>query len=132
MTGQGTVRPAFTANEWEAHVAAVPRRVLVDELGGFSEDYDLGWTYDNCNVADRAAYLGHQILVAEDVEVRGFDHKLFFPNPIDRPELLNARRHYDEMRAIWRGEKPPKYGFVEATCSAGSTSTSRPEPSNSI
>lgn len=75
ITGSG-LHPAQPI-EWEGNYASVTKRIC-EELGGFDEDFDYGWGYDNTNFAERAQALGYEIWLDESNEHVGFSHELLF------------------------------------------------------
>lgn len=94
-----------TPEEWEANVAIAPMEAI-RELGGFDEEYDDGWSWDNVNLAERAAMLGYKFVLDES----------------NRPQLLyhekettiepNGERHAQVMRDIQEGKRPLKCDYL--------------------
>jgi hypothetical protein len=62
-TGINKVRKC-RPDEWEANVSIAPMKII-KKLGGFDEEYDNGWSWDNVNLAQRAALLGAKFLLDE-------------------------------------------------------------------
>lgn len=91
--------------EWEANVAIAPLKVLY-ELGGFDEDYDNGWSWDNVNVAERAKMLGHRFYLDETIRPQLLYHKK------EPAENLNGDRHATTMEKIRNGELPIKLDYL--------------------
>lgn len=58
--------------EWEANVGLAPMQMLRD-IGGFWNELDKGWSWDNVDVAGRAAMIGADFIIDET----------------NRPKLLN-------------------------------------------
>jgi GT2 family glycosyltransferase len=102
--GLDTVRPCQPA-EWEANVAIAPMEAI-KQLGGFDEEYDKGWSWDNVNLAERAAMLGFKFLADESNRPVLIDH------PKETDMELNAERHYATMEAIRRGDRPIKLDYL--------------------
>jgi hypothetical protein len=93
--------------EWEANVAIAPMKAM-RELGGFCEEYDNGWSWDNVNVAERAAMLGYKFIIDESNRPRLLPHE-----QTSKLEMkLNGDRHAKEMEAIRNGWKPLKYNYL--------------------
>lgn len=107
-TGTGGVREC-EPKQWEINVAIAPMKALKD-LGGFDEEYDKGWSWDNVNIADRAFLLGYKFYIDESIKPT----LLYHPKEPDlHPELvLNHERHEETMRAIARGERPIKLEYL--------------------
>jgi hypothetical protein len=63
--------------EWEGNYGSVPRDV-VQAIGGFDEDFDAGWGYDNVNFAERALAAGYPCWLDEENECYAFSHELLF------------------------------------------------------
>ena len=103
VDGPRSCRP----EEWEANVAIAPMAIL-RELGGFDEDYDNGWSWDNVNIAQRAAMLGCKFIVDESNRPKLLPHEL-----TSKLELtLNLDRHMKNMKAIREGKKPLRLDFL--------------------
>lgn len=82
--------------EWEANVAVAPMDIL-KLLGGFDEEYDNAWSWDNVNVADRAQLLGCKFICDETNRPQ----LLYHPKVRNLP--LNAEWHAKTMREIRTG-----------------------------
>lgn len=94
-----TCRP----EEWEANVAIAPMSVL-RELGGFEEELDNGWAWDNVNVAERAAMLGCNFIIDESNRPKLLPHELTSKLELE----LNEERHTRIMKEIRDGIRPLK------------------------
>lgn len=100
--GFDTVRPCLP-DEWEANVAIAPR-AIIRELGGFDEEYDYGWSWDNVNLAERAQMLGCDFLLDETNRPQLLYH-------VKEPELnpnmpMNGELHAQKMHNIRLGKEP--------------------------
>lgn len=93
--------------EWEANVALAPMPVI-RELGGFDEEYDNGWSWDNCNLAERAAMLGCKFILDESNRPQLIPHELFSKLQLE----LNGERHEATMKAIRSGKKPLRLNYL--------------------
>lgn len=102
--GVDCVRPC-TPDEWEANVAIAPMAVI-QELGGFDEEYDNGWSWDNVNVAERAAMLGHKFFLDEANRPQLLNH----PKEKDMPP--NGEFHVQRMREIQDGKRPISVSYL--------------------
>ncbi len=91
--------------EWEANVAIAPMAVI-RELGGFDEEYDDGWSWDNVNLAERAEILGCNFILDETNNPRLLPH--------DRSEIkeLNGEFHAQRMREIRAGDRPLRLNYL--------------------
>lgn len=92
-------------DEWEANVAIAPM-LVIKELGGFDCEYDNAWSWDNVNLAERAAMLGIKFIIDESNRPK----LLFHEKETDMP--INAQRHADTMEKIRRGQKPLKLNYL--------------------
>jgi glycosyltransferase involved in cell wall biosynthesis len=90
---------------WEANVALAPMKVI-KELGGFDEEYDNGWSWDNCNLAERAELLGCDFLMDERVKPLLHDHE---PSDVHN---LNGEFHEQRMRDIKAGLYPLRLAYL--------------------
>jgi hypothetical protein len=91
--------------EWEANVAIAPMSVI-RELGGFDEEYDDGWSWDNVNLAERAAILGCKFIIDETNCPRLLPH--------DKSDIkeLNGEFHAQRMREIRAGDRPLRLDYL--------------------
>lgn len=103
-TGTNTPRPC-TAAEWEANVAIAPMAVI-RELGGFDEEYDEGWSWDNVNLAERAAMLGCNFIIDES------NRPKLYPHEKVRGMFPNGDFHAQTMEKIKNGEKPLRLNYL--------------------
>lgn len=105
----GTAAPrSCTPAEWEANVAIAPM-AIIRELGGFDEEYDDGWAWDNVNIADRAAMLGAKFICDESNRPKLYPHEM--SSHLTIPP--NGDRHAATMRAIREGRKPLKLPYLQ-------------------
>lgn len=93
--------------EWETNVAIAPMKAL-RELGGFNEEYDNGWSWDNVNVAERAAMLGYRFIIDESNRPKLLPHE----QTSKLTMKTNGERHAKEMELIRKGLKPLKYNYL--------------------
>lgn len=61
-------------NEWEIDWGAAPLKAL-KEIGGFDEELDKGWGFDNVNVGMRAELAGYKFYNIKDNIAKGYDHE---------------------------------------------------------
>jgi hypothetical protein len=92
--------------EWEANVAAAPMDVL-RALGGFDEEYDNGWSWDNVNIAERAQMLGCRFICDESNRPQLLYH------PKERSMPLNARFHDLAMSQTRTGRRPLRLPYLD-------------------
>lgn len=90
-------------DEWEANVAIAPMKAI-RELGGFDEDYDNGWSWDNVNLAERADILGYEFWLDESNRPQLLPHD----PPHDGSLEPNGEFHAKRMKAIREGRYPLK------------------------
>lgn len=93
--------------EWEANVAIAPMSVI-RELGGFDEEYDNGWAWDNVNLAHRAFLLGCRFLIDETNRPKLYPHEMSSHKTL----TPNGDRHEQTMRAIMHGEKSLRLNYL--------------------
>jgi len=83
---------------------------IIRQLGGFDEEYDNGWAWDNVNLAQRAFLLGCKFLIDETNRPKLYPH-----DQIDHTTLTsNADRHTQTMQDIMDGKKPLKLNYLDA------------------
>ena len=93
--------------EWEANVAAAPMDII-RALGGFDEEYDLGWSWDNVNLAERAAILNCNFILDESNRPKLLPHELTSKLELE----LNAERHARTMDEIRNELRPLNCGYL--------------------
>lgn len=103
IDGIRQIRP----EEWETNVAIAPMKIL-KELGGFWEELDNGWSWDNVHLAQRAAMLGCRFLVDESNRPQLLPHEQTSKLKLE----LNAQRCADNIAAIRAGKAPLKLGYL--------------------
>lgn len=59
--------------EWEIDCGSAPRAALV-EIGGFDEELDRAWGFDNVNVALRADLKGYKFYCLPEIRAKAWDH----------------------------------------------------------
>lgn len=105
-TGADLPRPC-RPEEWEANVALAPMGIL-RELGGFDEEYDWGFAWDNVNISQRAAMLGCRFILDESNRPKLYPHE-----QEDKKNLTpNGEYHERVMREIRDGERPLKLPYL--------------------
>lgn len=87
--------------EWEANVALAPMKIMRD-LGGFWEELDKGWSWDNVHAAKRAAMMGAKFIIDESNRPKLLPHEQSSKLKME----LNADRCEDNIRAIREGRAP--------------------------
>lgn len=106
-TGSDTVhriRPEF----WEANVAIAPMDI-VRALGGFEENLDDGWAYDNVHLAQRAAMLGCKFLIDETNRPQLLEHEQTSKLKLE----LNDHRCATDIAQIRAGKKPLRLPYLD-------------------
>lgn len=107
-TWQDEVRECH-AVEWEENVSMAPLKAF-KELGGYDEEYDNGWAWNNCNVAERADMLGYRFLLDETNRPQLIFH---VKEPVLNPNMPeNGDLHDKTMNAIRAGKKPLKLNYL--------------------
>jgi len=95
--------------EWEENVAMAPLKAF-KELGGYDEEYDNGWAWNNCNVAERADMLGYRFLLDETNRPQLIFH---VKEPVLNPDMPpNGELHDKTMKDIRSGKKPLKLNYL--------------------
>ena len=78
---------------WEIDSGCAPRAALF-EVGGFDEELDKWWSFDNVSVAKRADMLGYKFANLFTNPALAFDHDKFAPHPFrdkQRKKLIEMR-----------------------------------------
>lgn len=98
--------------EWEASWACFPTRSAY-AIGGFDEDFDAGWGYDNVNFAERLQLSGCQIFVDGFNEVRGYSHIRIFEEQAVRDKAPNNQQLWHrKYRDFHKGSKNWRSGHL--------------------
>lgn len=116
---QGTFYETSPIN-WELSNASIPRKVIY-ELGGMDEEYDFqGFAYDNCNIAQRAEFLGYKTYLDQTNEYRALNHDTWkmSDHKIERATNI-AEFHIQRMRSTIRGEFPVKLNYLQESDNIG-------------
>lgn len=87
--------------QWEADAASCPSK-FIREVGGWDEDYDSGWSYDNVDIACRMNEIGLKFRVDPTIEAVAWDHDKFIPHPF-RSGQSNADLWIGKQREIESG-----------------------------
>lgn len=66
--------------DWEIDCGSAPRAALVD-VGGFDEELDRYWGYDNPNVGLRAHMKGYEFYCLPEIRCRAYDHNKHEAHP---------------------------------------------------
>lgn len=94
--------------EWELSWASIPRKVIYD-IGGMDEQFDFeGFAWDNTYIAYKAKFGGSEIFMDQTNEVMGFDHDLWWPNPLKENRISPAKYFHEKVQAMIDGKIPPK------------------------
>jgi len=106
--GLDTLHPCIP-EEWEANVAVAPLKAF-RELGGFEEELDRGWSWDNVHLALRAEMLGYKFYIDESIKPQLLFH-VKEPDLDKTLELNDVRCHMD-LANIRAGKKPVKLPYL--------------------
>lgn len=108
-------RPSFSLAEpveWELSWASIPRKVIYD-LGGMDEQFDFeGFAWDNTYIAYKAKINGCPIYLDQTNEVMGFDHDLWWPNPLKVNRVSPSEYFHKRVQAMMDGKIPPKDEYL--------------------
>lgn len=81
-------------NEWETDFACIPKKAILD-VGGWDEDFDSGFSWDNVEIGYRLFKSGWGFRVDTRNRALAWDHDKFIPHPY---------RHKPN-RDLWIGKK---------------------------
>ena len=76
------------SNQWECDWAAAPLKAL-KEIGGFDEELDKAWSFDNVSVAKRAEFKGYKFKNIFDNPAVALDHDKVSEHPF--------RKNFDSL-----------------------------------
>lgn len=84
---------------WEADFACAPRQAFFD-IGGYDEDFNNGWSWDNVEVAYRAQKAGYRFFCHCEIKGVALDHDKMRENPFrGKLENNNKRAEATKYRA---------------------------------
>jgi len=90
---------------WEENVGAAPMGVI-KYLGGYDEDYDNGWAWNNCNLACRAALMGCRFILDQS------NNPILLPHDTTKIKNMNGEFHTQRMRDIEDGLFPLRLEYL--------------------
>ena len=88
--------------EWECDYGSIPRKMMV-EIGGFDEELDNQWGFDNVNVGLRIELAGYKIKCLTDNRATVIDHNKIIEHPYQK--LRNPDFHNNRLQEIRQGLK---------------------------
>lgn len=104
----GVKKPRICSpREWETNVAIAPMKAI-HELGGFEEELDNGWSWDNVNLAERASMIGYGFICDESNRPKLLPHEQTSKLNME----TNAQRSADILSEIERGIRPIKCNYL--------------------
>lgn len=91
-------------HQWETDLASAPKQMFLD-IGGYDEEFDKGWSWDNVNVGHRARMAGYHFRCCPIVFGRAWDHDKTVPHPFrGKTENgdLSALKSVDIAKGEWK------------------------------
>lgn len=88
---QGITGASINPDHWEIDFASAPKALFYD-VGGFDEDFNNGWSWENVELAYRASLAGYKFEVSNVTEGVAFDHDAHMPHPFRTTLEPNNRR----------------------------------------
>lgn len=82
--------------DWEIDCGSAPREYLFN-VGGFDEELDKYWGYDNPSVGLRASMKGYILRCLPEIRCRAYDHNKHLPHPFrgkQNQDFANTRLEY--------------------------------------
>lgn len=76
---------------WEIDFGSAPLSLFTD-VGGFDEDFNNGWSWENVEIAYRASLLGYMFQVSRVTEGVAFDHDKHIEHPFRGKRINNDVR----------------------------------------
>lgn len=89
----------ITPNMWEIDLASAPLSLFKD-VGGFDEDFNNGWSWENVEIAWRAAAAHYRFKLSNITEGHAIDHDAKEPHPFrNKVENNDKRANQTRIRA---------------------------------
>ena len=88
--------------EWEIDWGCAPKKLLI-EVGGFDEELDKYWGFDNVNIGERIVMAGYKIKNLPKNKAVSVDHNKFINHPYQK--LRNPEFHNSRLQDIRMGLK---------------------------
>jgi hypothetical protein len=93
----------LTPNQWETDLASAPLS-LFEDIGGYDEDFNNGWSWDNVEVAWRAGAAGYKFEVSRITEGKAFSHDTVIEHPFRNKRENNDKRANETRKRAERGD----------------------------
>jgi GT2 family glycosyltransferase len=87
---------------WEADFATAPRKAFFD-IGGYDEEFDNGWSWENVALAWRAYFAGYRFMVEPNIPSIAIDHDKIKENPWRGKLVNNTERSNEAIKKAERG-----------------------------
>lgn len=100
----GKVRP----DQWEIDFASAPRSLFYD-VGGFDEEFNKGWSWENVEIAQRAEMAGYNFFCDNKLAVTAMDHDAVMAHPFRTTREANNLRAYNSRMDAINGDWKKKY-----------------------
>lgn len=100
----GQVRP----DQWEIDFASAPRSLFYD-VGGFDEEFNKGWSWENVEIAHRAEQAGYNFFCDNKLAVVAMDHDAVMKHPFRTTRQPNNVRAYNSRMDAINGDWKKKY-----------------------
>lgn len=86
--------------QWEIDIASAPKELFYD-VGGFDEEFNKGWSWENVEIAYRAEQAGYTFYVDNEIKGLALDHDALEENPFrNKRENNDKRANETRFRAI--------------------------------
>lgn len=98
----------ITANQWEIDFGAASRQMFLD-IGGFDEEYDQGWSWENVDAGWRAEAAGYRFICSQAADGVAIDHDKLMEHPFRNKRPNNDKRANETMEKARRGDFRLRY-----------------------
>jgi hypothetical protein len=101
----------ITPNQWEADFACGPRQGFFD-VGGYDEEFNQGWSWENVEIAWRLQAAGYKFYCDSSISGQAIDHDKEMEHPFRDKRENNDKRAEETRHKASHGDYKLNYLMV--------------------